>query len=1366
MVGKLVLYMMHQTLGKLSRCVKWSMWFILWWLNSLCPLEALHSTDLQRMRGLQLLEATQTADLQSLEGKLAVNFSAYYHENQRTSARTPKFRRSTSTAAKQGTEFRSALGLLCAYCKYSANAVLTTIMHSQNMTRRSSFFIYSSQIRTKTRLMRPFDTDSVKIRIDNCCSRTISGYKSDFIKGTMKPVKNMIVEGFSGAKEAATHTGVIKWTVLDDHGKRKDIIINNSLYVPGNKLRLLSPQHLAQGMSDVEDKQSATRCVTYADKMTLEWNNLQNKKTVTIGSKSSNVGVMYTAPGYKKYHAFAVKTLEDFGQPSCVSYRLEVQDKDQIMFEDNDIVYEEADEQTPDHRKEDGTIKANFEFKAAVLDGTKAISSPESLEASSGSAEDELLRWHYRLSHVSMTRLQRMAKEGYLPKKLATCRMPLCQACIYGKLTRRPWRTKGGKLQSDSMTATTPGQCVSVDQLESPVHGFVGQMKGKLTKMRYKVATVFVDHFSNLSFVHLQSTTNAEETLKAKHEFEAYASSFGVKIRRYHADNGRFAETVWKQDILNKNQQLTFSGVGAHHQNGRAEKRIRDLQDMARTSLIHAHRRWPMAVDVRLWPYAIRHANHSIIHTPFHGQEKTPVEIFSGTNIDPDLKQHHPFGCPAYALDGHIQSGKKGPKWENRARLAIYLGPSLQHAKSVGLLLSLTTGLVSPQFHVRFDDAFDTLRFGAKNVPSNWQHLAGFELLRGQVARERPSIPVGTILPTGADTALHTDSTSAIESEGAPQTQDENIAAYDSDSESISDNAPESEHQPDQQHHITRSGRTVRPPTRYNEYLAYSCDIIQAFSASSDPDVMYLHQAMSAPDRDEFLKAMDKEVQSHTVNQNWEIVDIADVPKGHRVLPAVWAMRRKRDITTREVYKWKARLNIHGGKQEHGINYWDTYAPVASWPAIRLIMIIAVLRKWKTKQLDFVLAFPQAPVETDLFMAIPSGFKLANGKSNKVLKLKNNLYGQKQAGRVWNMFLTEGLIKLGFTQSENEPCIFWRGSVIIIIYTDDTIITGKDEESIDKVIADIGSRFEITTKDSVSDFLGVKITRDDEAGTVTFTQPQLIESVLDDLGLDEKSNKRKLPALATKILHRFDGSPDHNEDWSYRSAIGKINYIEKCTRPELAYASHQCARFSECPKEEHSQAVKLIGRYLVGSKDKGMIFKPREIDFECYCDADFSGNYIREISEEDPTTARSRSGCVIYYAGCPVYWSSKLQTEIALSSTESEYISLSQALREVLPLMKLITEIKSAGFDVPGSIPKVHCKAFEDNSGALEMAKTHKMRPRTKHINIKYHHFREAVQNKEISIWAINTTDQIADIFTKPLGEELFLKFRKLILGW
>jgi hypothetical protein len=150
----------------------------------------------------------------------------------------------------------------------------------------------------------------------------------------------------------------------------------------------------------------------------------------------------------------------------------------------------------------------------------------------------------------------------------------------------------------------------------------------------------------------------------------------------------------------------------------------------------------------------------------------------------------------------------------------------------------------------------------------------------------------------------------------------------------------------------------------------------------------------------------------------------------------------------------------------------------------------------------------------------------------------------------------------------------------------------------------------------------------------------------------------------------------------------------------------------------------------------------------------------------DPNTARSRMGYTICYAGCPMIWAPKMQTEIALSSTEAEYIALSQSMREVLPIMWLLEEAQKKGIKVSAKPCKVHCKVFEDNEGAIEIAKVPKMRPRTKHLNIKYHHFREEVKKGTVSIYHVTTGEQMADMLTKPLDESLFERHRKKMMGW
>ena len=180
---------------------------------------------------------------------------------------------------------------------------------------------------------------------------------------------------------------------------------------------------------------------------------------------------------------------------------------------------------------------------------------------------------------------------------------------------------------------------------------------------------------------------------------------------------------------------------------------------------------------------------------------------------------------------------------------------------------------------------------------------------------------------------------------------------------------------------------------------------------------------------------------------------------------------------------------------------------------------------------------------------------------------------------------------------------------------------------------------------------------------------------------------------------------------------------------------------------------------------KGIIFTPDPTKgLECFVDADFAGSW-HKADADNADAVMSRTGYVLMYAGCPVTWCSKLQTEVTLSTTEAEYIALSQALREVIPLMQLLTEVNKV-FSLNLPTPEVHCKVWEDNNGCITLAQSQKFSPRTKHIAIKYHHFRQHVKDGTISIVAIDTKEQTADIFTKPLDKSLFVHLRKKLCGW
>jgi hypothetical protein len=356
-----------------------------------------------------------------------------------------------------------------------------------------------------------------------------------------------------------------------------------------------------------------------------------------------------------------------------------------------------------------------------------------------------------------------MARTILIPHDLANVDPPTCPGCAYGKAHRRPWRHKGIRNHHKLRAATTAGQVVSVDQLVSPTAGFIPTHRGTPTTKHYIGATVFAEHFSDFTYVHLMSKMDAKSTVEAKLAFECLSSSHGVTIRHYYSDNGLFHTKAFKNSINKAGQTLSFCGVNAHHQNGKAESRIKDVTTGGRTALLHAAHRWPKAIDASLWPAAIKHYTnlHNSLPTEYNpGQkigrrklpdtyEKSPLSRFSGTEIEVNLDHFHPFGSPVYVLKSSLQSLKSHNKWEDRSRVGIFMCHLRNHVSSVPLILNTQSGNVSPQFHCIYDDDFSICKRDAK-----FQSLCQFKakLQSKPVALERidalPTMPPQCVRPT------------------------------------------------------------------------------------------------------------------------------------------------------------------------------------------------------------------------------------------------------------------------------------------------------------------------------------------------------------------------------------------------------------------------------------------------------------------------------------------------------------------------------------------------------------------------------------------------------------------------------------------
>ena len=389
------------------------------------------------------------------------------------------------------------------------------------------------------------------------------------------------------------------------------------------------------------------------------------------------------------------------------------------------------------------------------------------------------------------------------------------------------------------------------------------------------------------------------------------------------------------------------------------------------------------------------------------------------------------------------------------------------------------------------------------------------------------------------------------------------------------------------------------------------------------------------------------------------------------------------------------------------------------------------------------------------------------------IKLQRNLYGCKQAAPNWFKHLTQGLLREGFRQSAVDPCLFLWNDCILIVYTDDCIIFSRKDEVIDALIRNLCQTFLLEDQGSVHDYLGIRIVKDHINKSISMTQPGLIESVLADLNLLQDSKPKDTPSVGILYPDR-DGIPCQ-DTWNYQSVIGKLNYIAQNTRPDISFAVHQCARYSTNPTALHELAVKRIGRYLLATRDKGLVMHPtHDFKLDMFIDTDFAGMWHREYSELREC-ALSRTGYIVTYCGCPVHWASKLQSEIALSTTESEYIALSMASRENLPIRWLIAELHkhsmiSTPLDHPFSVTHTSTleasTVFEDNASCIVLAHSEGTKVRTKHISLKWHRFKDHICSGDIKVVKIDTNLNWADIFMKPLCKVKHESLRRFIMGW
>jgi hypothetical protein len=367
--------------------------------------------------------------------------------------------------------------------------------------------------------------------------------------------------------------------------------------------------------------------------------------------------------------------------------------------------------------------------------------------------------------------------------------------------------------------------------------------------------------------------------------------------------------------------------------------------------------------------------------------------------------------------------------------------------------------------------------------------------------------------------------------------------------------------------------------------------------------------------------------------------------------------------------------------------------------------VLTMTLSWYTCSIDFSNAFVQAVLDEPVWIHLPRGFNSTrHGTGKTCLRLCRSLYGLSVAPKLWYEHLFAFFIKDGFKQSEDDKCLLFKKDMLVIVHVDDGGIAAVRKQDVDNLIQRLtDATFKLTRESSFSEFLGIKFVKDAVANTITRTQKGLINKIIEATGMMD-CNPTWTPATQTCLGSDPEGAP-MVETWRYPSIVGMLLYLSSTnTRPDIAFAVSKVARFNHSPKQSPATAVKMIVRYLHGTAERGTIVKPTgTLQIDCFVDADFAGLY-RQDPDANPTSVKSQTRYIIKLGGCPLIWKSMLQTEISLSTLESEYASLSYCMRNLLPLRRILIEVDAA-LELPSMLQaSIHARVFEDNNGALILA--------------------------------------------------------------
>ena len=457
-------------------------------------------------------------------------------------------------------------------------------------------------------------------------------------------------------------------------------------------------------------------------------------------------------------------------------------------------------------------------------------------------------------------------------------------------------------------------------------------------------------------------------------------------------------------------------------------------------------------------------------------------------------------------------------------------------------------------------------------------------------------------------------------------------------------------------------------------------------------------------------------------------------------------MYRIKYTSTRLIDKYKARLVAKGYSQVQGIDYTETFSPVIKHDSVRVIFAIALVLRMHMRQFDIGTAYLNSDLTTRIYMHQPEGF--VNHKTPfYVCLLLKSLHGLKQSWRLWNHTFDAFLKLYDLITSDADTCVYYRLSsnrtvdLIVGIFVDDGIVCATNEQDLDAVITHLSTMFKVT-HGPMDYYVGFQVHRNPATHTIFINQARYVSDIIQRFKLDV-ANHVSTPADTHNPLQATQGPDDLPlpSFVPYREAVACLMYAMVLTRPDIAFAVSRVAKFTSNPCQSHWTAVKRIFRYLSGTVNLGISYHGSSTDLTIrgYCDADYA---------DDHDDRKSRAGYLFLLANGSIAWCSKREGCTADSTTEAEFVAMAESVKEAIWLRCLL---HSLGFPSQAPTP-----IFSDNQGALQLVKNPKYHKRTKHIETKYYLVREKYERRQIDVFYVHTTQQLADILTKALPRDSF----------